>query len=142
MKKILLLMLLVCVIIVGVVNYDGGVVSTIFGTDTDYVVTTVNKPVKGAVCEPCGDYYINYVKGLTSVNDYLSISVESSDYSALSKFINDYQLSVVNSYWVEDTLVRCYYSPWFSKDVGGMNFQLADYGNYYKLGYPIIMEGF
>ena len=140
MKKILLLMMLICLIVVGVISYDQNILTTNWGDNVKYVVTTKMKDVQGAITN--GNDYIYVTKNIQDITRYNAVSIEGSDYTVLSNFVHDYDLKVVDAYWVEDIKVICYYSDWFNKSCDGINFQLADYGSYYKLGYPLIMEGF
>ena len=135
-------MMLMCVIVVGVFNTNLGFSEIAWGEDNYYKVTTTslsNAPV-GELLN-CGDSYIITCDNIDVFAKYQSVSAYGNDYVNLNNFINNNKLTLVERYWVDTALVSSYYSPWFS-DVDGINFQVADYGSYYVIGYPLIFEGF
>ncbi len=142
MKKVLLLMMLMCVIIVGVFNTNLGFSEIAWGEDSAYKVTTtsVNNTSVGEILN-CGDSYITTCEKIDTFTKYQSVSAYGNDYVKLNDFINKNKLTLVERYWIDGVLVSSYYSPWFSS-IDGINFQVADYGANYVIGHPFIFEGF
>ena len=136
MKKLLAIIFMLTATIIVVLNNKGALNKNTFGADKQNIVSS--RPAMLEYVHSADDYIYCTDKMDSGAK---CTSIYSSDYDKLKTFIKSYNLELVDSYVVDGVIVKEYISNWFAY-VGNSNFQVADYGDSYIVGYPYIYEGF